>query len=166
MEKIFSCFSTMLSLKIKQLFYQQKCTYSGIAKNCNLGLVSYGKTIGKCAEQRRWTFFYTGRGSCVELLINKEAIGGNWEFEVQWLFIGWAIDRWGENLPSYWCGNRVENNFLLDIQGWFLSVWVNLSVHESSPYRFSQLQFELRFPLLIFTTVRAFWANLLKFGPP
>jgi len=59
----------------------------GIAEICNLGQVSYSKTIGKSGEQRS-KFFYRGKGEVGRAVRNKMSIGVNWEFEVEWLFIG------------------------------------------------------------------------------
>lgn len=35
--------------------------------------------------------FIEEKGEWGKAVINKEPIGGNWEFEVWWLFIGWAV---------------------------------------------------------------------------
>lgn len=42
----------------------------------------------KSREQRREMFFYGEKGKLRGAVVNKEFIGGNWEFEVRWLFIG------------------------------------------------------------------------------
>lgn len=38
--------------------------------------------------QRIRKFFYRGKGDFRGTVVNKDYIGGNWEFKVYWLFIG------------------------------------------------------------------------------
>lgn len=53
----------MLTLKGKlSYFTSQKRVYLGTAENCNEGQTSYGKTIGKSAEQRKESSFTKDRG--------------------------------------------------------------------------------------------------------
>ena len=51
------------------------------AKNCNLGQAIYGKPQASL-ENREVFSFIEEKGELGGAVINKESIGGNWEFEV------------------------------------------------------------------------------------
>lgn len=87
------------------------------------------KTTGKSREQRKRTFFYSGNRKLGGTFINEEFIGGNWEFEVLWLFIRWVVT------VSQWLGyspGRRKSSFLL--LGWYYRIEniFLLAKHDSS----------------------------------
>lgn len=106
-------------------------------------------------------FFYRRKRDFLGVVVNKESVGKNWEFEVQWLFIGWVVivsHCWmvackkifilPAGIVEYktsFCWRWKVHLFLFGVTDqWLLE-------HESSTYRHFQLQFKWDFSLLILT---------------
>ena len=65
---------------------------------------NYDARPANLVNPRRGNLFIEEKGMLEgnAALTNKESIGGNWEFEVQWLFIGSAVARQEDLLSSCW----------------------------------------------------------------
>lgn len=104
------------NVDLKNVSYSatKKRGHSGTAKNDNVAHARRSKTTGKSGERRTGIVFSREEGTSGGAMVSRESIGGNWEPEVQWLFIGWVM------VASHWlcrCQGR-RKPFLLLLDEW------------------------------------------------
>lgn len=124
----------LLTLKIKQWFYQQKWVCWGIADTWTMtNIKTHELWQNNRQVWRQACCFIGGRANWEERLKtmspleetrNSKCSGFSMARLWQCL-ISWAIAEEGENLTSSYRGRRVENVLLLEMQHLFLLVWGN-----------------------------------------
>lgn len=74
--------SELLNLKIKVICLPAKVDYYRTAKNCNSRRATYGEPQPSLANKGEEPSVTEEKGELGGAVINKDSIGGHWEFEV------------------------------------------------------------------------------------